>query len=76
MHVLTGSSSKNSRTNVAIVVFIPTKRLTQIKAMYAVLETSKTKEAGYIRGVIDHLERIINYLLSMINHLEKIINNV
>ena len=54
--VLTGSSSKNSRTNVAIVVFIPTKRLIQIKAMYAVLETSKKKDAGYMRGVIDHLE--------------------
>lgn len=39
-----------------MVVFIPTNKLMQIKVMYAVLDISKKKDAGYMRGVIDHLK--------------------
>jgi len=41
--------------NVAIVPITPTNRLIAINKIYAVLGTSKKKENGYIRGVIDQL---------------------
>ena len=57
----TGSSGKSSRMKVEIVPITPTNRLMHIMTMYAVLGTSNMKEAGYIKGVMDQLERSIQY---------------
>lgn len=54
--MLLTSSSKSSMTKVATLPLIPMKRLMQVKTTYAVLGTLKTKEAGYIKGVMDHLQ--------------------
>ena len=42
---------------VEIVPIIPTSKLMKIMTMYAVLGTSNRKEAGYIKGVIDNLQK-------------------
>ena len=42
--------------NVISVVLIPINKLTQIKTMYAVLDSLKINDAGYMRGVMDQLK--------------------
>lgn len=41
--------------NVMALLLIPTKRLMQDNATYAVLGTLKKEEAGYIMGIAAHL---------------------
>lgn len=41
--------------NVIALLLIPTKRLMQDSATYAVLGTLKKEEAGYIMGITAHL---------------------
>lgn len=48
---------KSSRTKVATLPLMPMKRFTLVSTTYAVLGILNTKEAGYMRGVIDHLPR-------------------
>lgn len=40
----------------ATVAVMPMKRLITMRKTYAVLGTSNQKDAGYIMGVMDHLE--------------------
>lgn len=47
---------KSSRTNVDTLPFIPMRMLTLVKTTYAVLGILKKNDAGYIRGVMDHLD--------------------
>lgn len=47
---------KSSRTKVATLPLMPMKRFTLVSTTYAVLGILNTKEAGYMRGVIDHLQ--------------------
>lgn len=47
---------KSSRTKVAMLPLIPMKRFMDVRTTYAVLGTVNTKDAGYISGVMDHLE--------------------
>lgn len=46
---------KSSRTKVATLPLMPMKRFTLVSTTYAVLGILNTKEAGYMRGVMDHL---------------------
>lgn len=48
---------KSSRTKVATLPLMPMKRFTLVSTTYAVLGILNTKEAGYMRGVMDHLAR-------------------
>lgn len=41
----------------ATLPLMPMKRFTLVSTTYAVLGILNTKEAGYMRGVMDHLER-------------------
>lgn len=47
---------KSSRTKVATLPLMPMKRFTLVSTTYAVLGILNTKEAGYMRGVIDQLQ--------------------
>ena len=55
--ILTGSEEKSCRIETVIVQVIPRKRFKRIKTTKAVLASRNKKEAGYIIGVIDQLER-------------------
>lgn len=50
------SPPNSSRTNVDTLPLIPISMLTLVRTTYAVLGILKRKEAGYIRGVMDHLK--------------------
>ena len=54
---LTVSSVKNSKMKVASVVLIPMNKLTHISTIYAVLDSLNRNDAGYMSGVIAHLQK-------------------
>ena len=59
---LTLSYEKISSRNEQTMQVMPVKRLMTMRKMYAVLGSLKKNEAGYITGVIDHLEGDVTLL--------------
>lgn len=47
----------SSRTNVITLALMPMKRFTLVSTTYAVLGILNIKDAGYMRGVMDHLAK-------------------
>lgn len=54
---------KSSRTKVATLPLIPMKRFMLVRTTYAVLGILNKKDAGYMRGVMDHLANKNNMAL-------------
>jgi len=60
-------SWKSSSRKLVMIHVMPMKRLMTMRKMYAVLGSVKTNDAGYIIGVMDHLNEYNHHINN--NHL-------